>query len=270
MRAVSGRLRWLLVALVVVAVAAGGLIVRARSVLNPGCDPNDPCVRIYFAGNSYTAVNDLPTMFGELAWSGGHRMETGVNAPGGWTLADHANSSQTVDAARSGRWTYVVLQEQSEIPASRSARESHMYPAARRLVADIKAAGETPLLFMTWGHRSGWPEAGLPDYVTMQAAIDDGYLTIAREQRVAVAPVGVAWADVYSRRPSSDLWQSDGSHPTDEGTYLAACVFYATVFRASPVGLGFHSRLSDAEAARVQAVAADVVLNNLSMWGLAG
>jgi hypothetical protein len=52
------------------------------------------------------------------------------------------------------------------------------------------------------------------------------------------------------------LWQSDGVHPTVRGTYLAACVFFDSIFGRSPVGLTYHDGLSDAEAALLQRAAA--------------
>jgi hypothetical protein len=37
-----------------------------------------------------------------------------------------------------------------------------MYPAVRVLIARAEAAGARPVLFLTWGHRDGWPSGGLP------------------------------------------------------------------------------------------------------------
>jgi hypothetical protein len=99
-------------------------------------------------------------------------------------------------------------------------------------------------------------------------AVDQGYLTIADEQGAPVAPVGYAWQTMLAQTAPSDLWQSDGIHPTSKGTYLAACVFYATIFRASPKGLTYHSDLSDADAATVQGIASDIVLGDPPKWGL--
>src|SRR5438105_1577394 len=112
-----------------------------------------------------------------------------------------------------------------------------MYPAARRLIGSIRNRGARPLLYLTWGRRDGWPETGMPTYASMQSAIDDGYLAIAADQRVAIAQVGYAWDTLVTREASASLWQQDGSHPSEAGTYLAACIFYATIFRESPTGL---------------------------------
>jgi hypothetical protein len=242
-----------------VAVVLGGLYVT-RTPTNPGCaslPSGATCTRILFVGNSYTAVNDLPTMFATLAWSGGHHVDTGALDPGGATLADHVSAPETTATLGSSRWNIVVLQDQSEQPASDYARQTEMYPAARQLVALVRAAGARPVYYVTFAHRDGWPEYGLSTYAAMQAAIDVGYRGIAAEQQATVAPVGDAWAVVVAREADPALWQADGSHPTTKGTYLAACVFYASVFGQSPVGLSYHGDLSGDEAAKLQAVAAD-------------
>lgn len=49
---------------------------------------------------------------------------------------------------------------------------------------------------------------------------------------------------------------------------MAACVFYATIFQESPKGLTYHSGLSDAEASKLQQIAAVTVLSDPANWGL--
>ena len=265
------KLRWLLSLAVAGALCTTGLLVYQRAGANPGCEVprgSSPCTRVFFLGNSYTAVNDLPAAFASLAWSGGHRVDVAVQAPGGWTLLDHARAQSTADVLAASRWDVVVLQEQSEIPSVDYMRESSMYPAARDLVAMVRGAGAKPMFFLTWGHRQGWPESGIPDYASMQSALNAGYLFIAGEQHAEVAPVGAAWSEVAGLESSPDLWQDDGSHPTSKGTYLAACVFYAAIFRQSPSGLGYHPWLSGGEATQLQDVAAATVLGDPSRWGL--
>ena len=240
------------------------LLVLALSA-SAGCGlPTDsaPCTRVLFIGNSYTSVNDLPSVFADLARSGGHRVDAGRATADGARLADHASSSSTAAAMTSAKWNVVVLQEQSQIPAVEPFRQAEMYPAARALVASVRQAGAQPMFFLTWAHRDGWPENGLVDYRSMQSAIDDAYLAIAGEQHAAIAPVGYACQAVLAHEASPGLWQDDGSHPTAKGTYLAACVFYAAIFRESPAGLTYRGNLSDVEASKLQEVAAATVLSD--------
>jgi hypothetical protein len=260
------RTRSILIVAGVGAVVTLGLLILQMNHGCPDQEPGPTCTRVLFIGNSYTSVNDLPAMFANLARSGGHRVETGTAAADGWTLAQHAGSSATVAKIASAKWDIVVLQEQSQLPSVEAFRQTQMYPAARQLVSAIRNKGAKPLFYLTWGRRQGWPENGMPDYASMQASIDQGYTAIAADQRVAVAPVGDAWSELVTRTTRIALWQEDGSHPTEAGTYLAACVFYATIFRESPEGLGYHSSLSADAAAMIQSVAAETVLGDTGKW----
>ena len=59
-------------------------------------------------------------------------------------------------------------------------------------------------------------------------------------ERPAPAPMRPALPDAERaiRTTGITLHSSDGSHPNAHGTYLAACVLYAALTAASPVGLG--------------------------------
>ena len=184
-----------------------------------------------------------------------------MSAQGGWTLSDHIQSSETLNLLNSEKWDFVVLQEQSEIPSVAQARTQTMYPAARKLVQKIKDSGATPIFFVTWAHRDGWPENGMTNYVSMQAQINYGYVEIAQELNAPIAPIGAAWLNAAKERPELVLWQEDGSHPTEQGTYLAACVFYAVIFHESPNGLAYRVGLSKENATFLQSIASSTVLN---------
>jgi hypothetical protein len=105
-------------------------------------------------------------------------------------------------------------------------------------------------------------------YLEMQGQIERGYFDIANELGAPMAPVGFAWAVVVRDYPEINLWQEDGSHPSQEGTYLAACVFYAVLFQESPEELSYRAGLSKENASILQKIAADMVLKNLNQWNL--
>jgi Domain of unknown function (DUF4886) len=225
------------------------------------CGNDDDCLRVLFVGNSYTYVNDLPTMFSELSRSGGRKVEVSIVAEGGFSLADHVNSTNFAEALTSSQWDYVVLQEQSQIPSIEASRTQSMYPAARGLVQQIRATSAEPIFFETWAHRGGFPENGLSNYEAMQYEINQGYMRIASELDVRIAPVGLAWFRALQGNPNMQLWQEDGSHPSEQGTYLAACVFYVTLFNESPVGLSYRGNLSEEVALQLQEAANSILVN---------
>lgn len=231
----------------------------------PNCrivPPSAECTRVLFIGNSYTFVNNLPGVFAAVSAALRRPVYADMIAPGGATLADHAASTDVLGLIRTGHWTYVVLQEQSLMPAVEPSRQRQMYPAARTLVDEIRRAGARPVFLATWGHRDGWPEGALADYAAMQAQVTRGYRTIADELQAVVAPVGDAWASVVARHPDIPLWQPDGSHPTVQGTFLAANVLYATLFHEAPRGLGSRGPVPETQVFRLQQAAAGAASGN--------
>lgn len=231
----------------------------ARAPSHPTNRALPSVTRVRFLGNSYTYRNNLPDQFAELARSGGQDVETGTVAEGGWRLADHVQSPETLDQISSGKWTYVVLQEQSQIPAFEPLRAREMYPAARELVSRIRVSGATPIFFLTWAHRDGWPKYRMNDYESMQLEIQRGYQEIAAELNVRIAPVGTAWLAAVREHPDLNLWRDDGRHPSKQGTYLAACVFYQVIFKESPVGLTHRAGLSRNTAKTLQSIASATI-----------
>jgi len=225
-------------------------------------------VRVLFIGNSLTFFNDLPGMFAELARSGGHELEVEKSAHGGWTCSDHAESAMTLDMIEQQDWDFVVLQEQSTNPAIADQRSERMYPAIRLLDEKVGENGAITVLFMTWASRDGLPSYGHMDYVAMQEEVQAGYMEIANELDAMVAPVGMAWQIAMTQDSQRSLWQTEGLHPTREGTYLAVLVFYTVLFQQSPEGLPYRAGLSEETAQFMQAVAAETVLADPERWNV--
>ena len=87
---------------------------------------------------------------------------------------------------------------------------------------------------------------------------------IADEIGAAIAPVGIAWQHARTKDAAPELWDTDGSHPSREGSYLAACVFYSVICRASPEGTSYRGGLPRGTAKFLQAIAADTVLDQMA------
>jgi len=225
-------------------------------------------IHILFLGNSYTFTNNLPEILVDLAQAGGHDLQATMLAQGGLTLEKHAASNETLEQVKQPIWDFVVLQEQSVLPSNPSEREQSMYPAVRLLNTEIVAAGAEPILFMTWGRRDGLPQSGFGDFSAMQSELANGFLEIANELDMIVAPVGEAWQSAILQDAQLDLWQTDGSHPSLAGSYLAACVFYAVVYQESPQGLAVVAGLDEQVGSQLQSFAAQTVLGDLARWNI--
>lgn len=223
--------------------------------------------RILFIGNSYTTTAGIPYAFAALAKSGRYNVEIGLGADKGGSFAAYVSSPGVQEVLHASKWDFVVIQEQTQMPANANLRTSKMYPAARELVQQIRATGAIPVFFQTSGNRNGWPENGLPGYENMQLEINQGYSEIAEELKAPVAPVGYAWHLAMRNNPQLNLWVDD-RHPNEQGAYLAACIFYATIFRSSPEKLSYISSLPRNLAQDMQRLAAEAVLQNPSQWNL--
>jgi len=222
-------------------------------------------LKVLFVGNSYTSVNDLPSMVAGLAEAaGGRKIDVDRHLVGGCTLEKHVKDQKAIDKIRAEKWDVVVLQEQSLRPVID--RQS-MHEYARLLDAEVKKQGAKTIFYLTWARQhvpdmqEGADPTKSPEYAKvmygisgvskttdfetwcqqqnagLNGGLNGAYLDIAKELGAGVAPVGIAWKAALAADPPFVLHSQDKSHPNPTGTYLAACVFYATLLDASPVGL---------------------------------
>jgi len=232
-------------------------------------------LKILFIGNSYTGVNDLPSKLKLLSESMGKSVNIQSLTPGGAQFITHVQNSQTYTMINSEQWDYVILQAQSQEPAFPPAEvASDTYPYAAILCDSIKAANPcTEIVFyMTWGRKNGdamnaayYPT--IATYEGMQMRLRQSYLEMAQDNDATCAPVGAAWKWVRDNYSSIELYSADESHPSIYGTYLAACVFYSTIFVESPVGSTyFPTNISQGDGTILQTAAQNIVIDSLDNW----
>ena len=204
-----------------------------------------PEIRILFIGNSFTYYHDLPRMVAQLAEAGGQRpLHCESETPAGCMLEKHWQDRKALSRIRSGHWDFVVLQDQSEVPLL---RRDALFEYGQKFDAEIKQQRAGTILYETWA---------LQNKPEQQAAISKAYTGLARQLNARLAPVGDAWQMALRSDSKLILHDVDQKHPNATGTYLAACVFYATIFGQSPAGLpGRIGGLTSGEAQRLQAIA---------------
>jgi hypothetical protein len=212
---------------------------RAQTPAEAGPNRGSNTRHVLFIGNSFTFFNDLPEVVAAIAASfpQGPQIEPTMFASGGMTLQWHWAAGRAQQQIDSRAWDDVILQEQSALGAGTEVGDGRLSPpgifheSVRKFVPYVRAAGATPILLMTWARRTH-PED--------QALLTDAYDTIGRELHVTVSPAGVAWQATRTRWPDLDLHVADGSHPNPAGTYLTACVLYATLTGRDPRGATPH------------------------------
>lgn len=183
-------------------------------------------LKVLFIGNSFTARNDLPVLIARLAEARGKSLRHRLISAGGASLRQHWNAGVAVQALKDDHYDRVVLQEQSTLPVKNASR---MHDNVRLFDGAIKAAGAKTVLYMTWARQHA-PES--------QQATTDAYTGIGRELNATVVPVGLAWQRFLRGHDRPALYDPDQSHPSLAGSYLAACVFLAVLFKENPVGTG--------------------------------
>src|SRR5690606_7912386 len=231
-------------------------------------------VRALFLGNSYTDVNNLPEIVKQLALSAGDTLIYSKNAPGGYTLQGHSTNPTSLNLIQAGNWDYVVLQEQSQLPAFPDAQViSQVYPYAHALDSMIKVYNPcaTTLFYMTWGRKFGDASncANFPPICTyegMDSLLYLRYTIMAQDNGAGIAPVGRLWHSIRDNHPAIDLYSSDNSHPNNNGSFAAACAFYAVMFDEDPRQAPYNYTVNAAVADTIKMMANEVVYDSLDFW----
>jgi len=226
----------------------------------------DDTTKVLFIGNSYTQGNNLTNLFEQLSSSGGKLVFADKSTFGGYRLEYHATDTSTLNKINQPGWDYVILQEFSTLPTIERLRYNNMYPAARTLDSIINSHEANTAFFMTWGRKYGgrycigsYCSPLFVDFYHMQDSLNSAYSEISNELEALLCPVGLAWGLSYSLDSNINLWQGDNSHPTLEGSYLAACVFYVKIFNESPVGISYTAGLDTSVALFLQNIAQETV-----------
>lgn len=230
------------------------------------CDGRAP-LDVLFIGNSYTHFYEMPRLLEAMAESAGCAIHVEYVAPGGARLHQHVQSGATLAAIGAARWDAVILQDYSQLPSQplTDVREKTLPSVLGLANAIFHNNPQTSLYYyVTWGRRDGDKKfcGQSPEVCTFLGhteAVYRGYSLYRGETGGSFADVGGAWANVYRDRrkpfPFKELYSADGTHPSLKGSYLAAAVFFAALFKASPEGLAYPQGLSRQSAEYLQKVA---------------
>jgi hypothetical protein len=84
------------------------------------------------------------------------------------------------------------------------------------------------------------------------------YIDAGNENNALVIPVGIAFENAYKAKPGIELHKPfDGSHPSLLGTYLAACIVFASITQQSPLEIdyNYYGEISNTDKTFLQEVA---------------
>lgn len=242
------------------------------SVIYSGVYAQDS-ISVLFIGNSYTYVNDLPGTLGTLAANLGKEITIDSKTNGGYTFQNHTTDPLTYSKIHSKPWDVVVIQGQSQEPSFPDTQvDSQTLPYAMQLSDSIWANNSCSnvMYYMTWGRQNGDPQwSEINTFEKMNTRLYNAYMRMAdSSDQAMVSPVGRVWSYVRENHPAINLYNADQSHPSAEGTYLATCTFYTSLFRQSPVGATYYGGLSASTAGILQNAATTVILDSLDRFHL--
>ena len=134
-----------------------------------------------------------------------------------------------------------IMHDCSRCPVDDS-RKKIFHKIVSAHVKTLREKNIEPMLMMTWAYKDspnmtnklareynvkveciGHTEKGIREYIKA-----------ANKNKILVAPVGLAFAEINKNFPEINLYTKDLRHPSKEGTYLAACVLYASIYKINP------------------------------------
>jgi len=229
-------------------------------------------LNVLFIGNSYTHYNGMPKMFEHLAKSKGKNVYADSIAVSSSTLKLHTERANTWKKLKSRKWDVVFIQGFSrELAQDSLTIATETAPYAKMLIDSIEKYSpcSSVYFYMTWGYFEGYQlDERNNTYEKMQENIRKGYFQMNRQFGFPIAPVGMVWQQVRQTNPQLIIYRDDKEHPNPNGSFIAACTFYASIFRESPVGGTAPSGVSPEAVAPIEAIAAKVVLNHLETYDL--
>jgi hypothetical protein len=229
-------------------------------------------MNVLFIGNSYTHYNNMPKIFEHLARSKGKNVYADSIAVSNSTLKLHTERASTWKKIKARNWDVVFIQGFSrELAQDSAVIAAETMPYAKMIIDSVQKYNPCSNIFfyMTWGYADGYSvEEYNNTYEKMQENVKRGYFQMSRAFGFPIAPVGAVWQQVRELHPEINLYVTDKEHPNPSGSFVAACTFYASIFRESPVGGTAPERVSPAVVAPIERIAEKVVLNNLEAYKL--
>ena len=200
-------------------------------------------LKVLFVGNSYTYVQNLPQLVSLISDSTQTKLITRKSTVGGAFLSEHwygKRGLKTQEIISKGHFDAVILQENS---MGTIQQPDSTIKYVRLLCALIRQSGAKPYLYMTWARER------VPQY---QDEITQVYTEMAKMNEAVLVPVGEAWELSRKLRPTLELYNRDGSHPSNLGALLSAYVFVGVLTGEVPAKIPEWYQIKDLDGETVE------------------
>jgi len=197
--------------------------------------------KILFIGNSYLYYNDsLHNHFKRIVeekkpnYDGRRNVKSATI--GGSRLKhhnlDHLLTPKAISLVK--KFDLVILQGGSVESQSKKGRIAFS-EKVKELTSKIKLRGSEAALYMIHAYAETHKNYD-PNLIRV---IEKMYVEAGKRNNALVIPVGLAFENSYKKDPYLKLHKDDGTHPNLLGTYLAACVVYASIYKDNPIGINY-------------------------------
>lgn len=193
---------------------------------------------ILFIGNSYTYYNNMPLLFEKLCIQNGHEVMVNFVTHNGHKLYEFVDNNdqytkQIDNLIEKQKFDICFLQENSTFCVLDS---GSFMDGISRLVEKLRDSVNKFVLYETWGRKSGsevlkknkWTNESMTFEVAM------AYERVSQALNIPISHVGLNFYDIYINHKEINLYNEDLSHPSYEGSCLAALTHYVTIFGEFP------------------------------------
>ncbi len=200
-------------------------------------------ISILFIGNSYTSFYNMPHMIIDIAQNDKNNhieLEIQSVTTKGGDLKKLWKENNALNALKSKRWDYLVLQEHSLWATHKSwIMDTNAY--ITKFSAKAKLQGTKTVLFKTWSRKNGSYWYNDPKYSYLQNSENMYYIynkqinKISRNTDIETINIPDYWLFTEQNHPEINLYHKDESHPSLLGSYLTALVIYKHFTGNSPL-----------------------------------
>ncbi|MBT8290812.1 MAG: hypothetical protein KJO93_08240 [Muriicola sp.] len=165
----------------------------------------------------------------------------------GASMQDHLENANTLAKLNERDWDVVILQENSTVASEQTTEAITSLQEMKFALPNNKTK---IYLFMTWTYENE---------PAMLTNIRATYEQAAPLVSGTVVPIGLAFKEIADD-PTSEvtLYNTDGIHPSIEGSYLSAAMFYAAIYDKDPVLNSYSAGLETAMAGYLRRKANEV------------
>ena len=193
-------------------------------------------MKILFIGNSYTFFNDMPNILEALAKENGEDLSVFSVTKGGRKLYQNLTEgdewgTKIKELCSAHSFDVLILQEQSYLPVVDEKKFIEGASGVKSLVG-----AKRTVLYSTWGRKEGCPlldELKLTSE-EMTAALAKAYGRCAEVIGAEISYVGLTFSKIRKENEDIELYATDLSHPSYDGSIAAALCLYKTAIGKMP------------------------------------